>query len=414
VLKQISLFLIVIVALIFVYSCSATEEEDYTYSIEEIWWSDSIDTNADGYFQFKRLNFNLQIVENVTRMIDARLYYRLQGASEYTFYAFSGEKQVVGAGSDNELNMVVGYPNDELPRGYYDFKLEVYELDNTRLETYIAAEDTSLMQHQAFEESTNDKNFSINVWWSDIMDRNQNDYWRFASLKIDVDVDADIQKTLDADIYYKLSSEADYQLYCSIPDFTIFGTDILDTVSCIVGSPSIELDYGAYDFRIELLESNRLVAILDEVVDELDDIQFEPEENDSYYYSIASVWWGIKDDQDGDGAARSRSLNIDVDVDKDELRSVFAKIFIRHPDSTDYEKYDSTSSYNIFGATSADFFSTDIGSTVTELDSADYDFLITIYENLPDTLQVVEAAISAASESKLEDEKFETIAQDTP
>jgi hypothetical protein len=402
------LFTSIIIAACF--SCSKDEEEDYTYSIEKVWWSDSIDTNFDGYAQSKRLNFNVHVQEEVSRRINARVFYKLHEASSFTFYAFMGERDVLGGGADNNFFVPIGSINKELPRGFYDFKIEIYEPKFNRIEASTGSQDSTVLTNQRFEESSNDKNYSIHTWWSDKRDRNANNYWRFARLNINVDIDAALQKNVYAKIYYKNSVESEYRIYYEFPVFSIYWRNIQDTVSYVIGSPTIELESGAYDFRIELYESgsNILVALSDESSPELNDVKFESEKDDEYYYTISNVSWTDPIDLDNDSYTQFRKLNFKVDVDKNDERTIFAKIFYKLPDSTEYNNYDSTANFKIKGSIQSNVYTVNIGTSAVQLDSARYDFLISIYEPTEDTVEAFQTSVSASTNTILAKQKFET------
>lgn len=396
-------------------SCKKIEEENYTYSIDKIWWADSIDTNLDGYAQYKRLNFNIHLVENTARTIDARVYYKLNDASSYTFYAYMGEHNIQGNNTDNNLFVSIGKPNKELPRDFYDFKIEIFEPKTGKTVAASDSKDSTVLTMQRFEESSNDKNYSIKTWWSDKYDRNSNGYWRYAKLNINVDIDTTLKKNVYAKLYYKNSLDNSYTLYYQFPGFSIFDHDSSDTVSYIVGSPTTELQSGTYDFRVEVYESdsNILVAFADESQPELHDVKFESEENDTYHYSISNVSWSNQIDLDGDGYTQYRKLSFKTDVDQNANRAIYAKVFYLHPDSTDYSLYDSTANFNISGTSQNNNYTVNIGGVSTQLDSAAYDFLISIYEPSQDSVEAFQVSISAANDSVLAKQKFETTKTDT-
>ena len=308
----------------------------------------------------------------------------------------------------------IGDPNKELPRGFYDFKIEIYEPGNNRVEAVPGSADSARISNQRFEESSNDKNYSIQTWWSHKYDRNNNNYWRYALLNLNVDIDAALQKNVYAELYYKKSVEATYRPYHAFSNFSIYSTDIQDTVSCFVGTPDVELESGTYDFRIELYESgsNILVALADESMPELNDIKFESEENDSYYYTISKVWWSDAIDLDNDTYTQFRKLNFKVDVDKNEERTIFAKIYCLFPDSTEYSKYDSTANFKIKGDLSNNLYSVNIGTSSAELDSAKYSFLISIYEPTQDTVEAFQISVSGSNDTTLAKQKFEPFSHD--
>ena len=404
---------ILIILFIIAASCNPTVNEiDYNYSIKKVWWSDVLDGNQDSYAQFKRLNFNINLSEQVTRKIQARIYYKLKGSSSFTFYGATPETEVLGNNTDNNLFYSIGAPNKELNRGYYDFSIEVSEINNSRLEVKTDSSQTALLNN-AFEESNNDNSYSIKYWWSDIFDNNNNNYWRYATMNIDIDNDNNLTKTVDVNIYYKKSDVATYTLFKSINDYKVIG-QTADTIKFVFGKPELKLTKGEYDFRIEVLRSdiNILVALKDQEDPLLNNIKFESEDDDSYYYSIHRVWWSNPVDLDADGYTQNRMLNFDVDVDKNEDRTLFAKIYVLHADSTDYALYDSTSNFIIHGSTELDKYTVGIGSVKTELDSSRYNILISIYDALA-SKQKVEISTSGSSDTTLYKQKFESVKQDT-
>lgn len=408
-------FLFILFLMLVFSSCkSFDEEEDYTYSINKVWWSDTIDTNNDGYVQSVQLNMDVRLKESVVRSVKARVYYKLEDASTYTFYAYSNETSIQGNDAENKISVPIGNINKELSRGKYDFKVEIFETNSPRLETETGSKDSLTLSGQKFEESAADKNYSIDAWWSDQYDRNKNDYWQYAKLKININVDADVQKTLDVKLYYRLSKDTSYQLYYQFNSFNIFGQNDDDTISCHVGYTNIELDYGEYDFRIEVYEygSDILVAYADETLSVLNNVKFEEYDLDSYFYSISKVWWTDSIDLDGDGFTQYRKLNFKVDVDKEEQRSVFAMIYFRHPDSSDYSRCDSTSDFYIFGSHDNNNYNVEMGGIKIQLDSAAYDFLISVYETGTDSIKSAEASVSGKTDALLSKQKFETSLQD--
>lgn len=405
--------LILILLYIIAVSCNPTvTEEIYSYSFKKVWWSDVIDGNQDGYAQFKRLNFNINIAEQVTRKIQARVYYKLKNSSSFTFYGVTQETEVIGNNTDNNLFYSIGAPNKELNRGYYDFSVEIFEANNSKLAAKTDSSKTALLNN-AFEESNNDNSFTIKYSWSDIYDRNNNNYWRYATMNIDINNDKNLTKTVDVNIYYKKAESTTFTLLKSIDNYQVIG-QTADTIKYVFGQPELKLTKGEYDFRIEVLRSdiNTLVALKDQDDPLLNNIKFESVDDDSYYYSIQRVWWTYPVDLDADGFTQNRMLNFDVDVDKDENRTLFAKIYVLHPDSTDYALYDSTADFIIKGTTALDKYSVGIGSLKTELDSSRYDILISIYDALA-SKQKVEITTSGSSDTTLYKQKFESVKQDT-
>jgi hypothetical protein len=384
-------------------------EEDYTYSISKVWWTDSIDANFDRYATSRRLNFTIRVLENVSRRINARIFHKLHEASSYTFYSFLGERDVQGGNVDNNFSVAVGSPNTELIRGIYDFKIEVFETRSNRTEVVTTPVELNSLGNQKFEESTKDKNFSINIRWVDTKDRNENGYYQNARLRINVDVDAALEKSINLKLLYKPSSASVYQLYHTFTDYKIFGNSLLDTVSCFVGSEKLELEYGAYDFRIELYETGRSTfsALADETTPELNDVKFEKESDDEFYYTLSNIAWSNAIDLDSDTYTQFRRLNFKIDVDKNVERTLFAKLYYRHPDSSDYSRYDSTAHFKITGKSATNTFFINVGTSKVSLDSSKYDFLISIYEPSKTEVEAFQTFAGASTDTLLRKQRFE-------
>lgn len=423
------IYLVVLAISIFalVHSCNVTEPEkhDYNYSIQKIWWSDSIDNDKDGYNVSKTLNFHVSLVENVTRTIVARIYYKLTDASTYSFYGYSEEYVIEGIKSPLSMKMIIGIPNKELARGLYDFQIEIYEKNSERIEASVTIDDKigSSLHNQKFEELLSDQIYTITPSWSGAYDRNGNGYPRYSTLVLDVDIKGDYEKKITANIYYKNKLSEKYSLYLISHEFKIRGVKPQDSIHILIGEEGKELSKGEYDFRIELKETGvfHLVAAIDSKTSEiLNDVKFESHDEDSYFYTInlSNLKWIDPVDLDSDGYTSKRKLVFDVDVDKNEYRSILAKIFVKHPDSTDYNYYNTTGVFRIFGRTPFDAIQIPTGTSSINasfnLDSAKYNFIFTVYEDLPDSLKIIEAEVGGDEEGDiLYQQKFETAVQDS-
>lgn len=414
---KIPIILSVIFFFVIFLSCEMTEEPvDYTYSISNLWWSDSIDGNQDGYLQYKKLNLTVTLQEKVTRSIQAQIYYKLVEASDFSFYAFSSSA-VINGGTDKDISISIGKPNKELSKGIYDFAIKIYETGSERLEAKSGEKDSLVLLNNKFEASGDDNNFDINIWWSNKYDRNKNGYSRSADLNFDINTDQSNTKTVDVNIYRKESAAADYTQINSLTNISIDGS-IPDTLTIPIQSETNDtLYHGTYDFRVEVYEmpENILVALADESLPELKGVGFESEDEDSYHYYLKGIHWADSIDADNDGYTQFRNIFFDVDIAENVQRTLFAKIFLRHPDSTDYEILDSTSTFNITGSNANDNISMSVGKPGTKIDSSQYDILISIYENeMIDSLNDVVATSSAWSDTmNLSKQKFETADQDS-
>ncbi len=421
--RGICLIFIAVTTSIIISSCkSATEPEiDYNYSIQKVWWSDTIDNDKDGFSVSKILNFNVHLEENVTRTVVARIYYKLTDAPTYSFYNFTEEYEIEGIKSPSSMQMIIGIPNKELVSGLYDFQIELYEKSNNRVEAKVTIEDSigAVLSNQAFEELKDDQIYTITPWWRDAYDRNGNGYARYATLGLDIDVGGNLEKKLTAYVYYKEKTSDKFRLYLTSEEFTIRGIQKQDSINLLIGEEGKELSRGEYDFRVEFMETDfdYPAAVIDnQTSDVLNDVKFETHEEDSYFYTIVknNLNWINLVDNDADGYTSSRKLVFDVDVDKNEYRSILAKIFVKHPDSTNYNYYGITNVFRIYGSNPFDTIQIPIGTASYNLDSAKYNFILTVYEDVPDSLKIIEAEVGGYEEGDvLYQQSFETAAQDS-
>ncbi len=393
-----------------------TFEENYTYEIKNARTSDTLDFNGDGYAQSIKLHFTVTLAENVSRRAYGRIYYKYVTASDYSYYASTTEKIVEGGNAENEFEITIGSPNEELPRGEYDFKIELYEKNNASIEASAEPNDTNFaaLSKVKLETAQDDKTLDAETWWENLIDETGDGYARSGKLVLDVDCDSNVTKEVRTELYYKISTENDYTLLHDFGSFEITGNSSQDTAAYFIGGENA-LRHNKYDFKIEIYDAaaNRLADMLDaDNTAALNDVGFETSYEDVFYYSVKSVAWENAFDNDGDGFARSRNLNFDVDVDKNAVKNVYAKIYFRHPDSTDYSFYDSTATFAITGASASDAQIFEINAEEASLDSAAYDFLISVYEAVNDSVSVFVVSVSSESDSVLKDVKFETPTQD--
>ena len=406
------------------FSCNTVDEEpNYTYDIDSVWWSDVIDGNLDSYSQFERLNFNVYLKEDVSQNINGRVYYKLREASNFSFYAFSEDKRVVGGNEDNYLFVSIGSPNKELQRGVYDFKIEIFQNNQSDIKAKSDSLQLIELSNKQFELSEYDNTYTLTVDWIDKDDKNGNGFSRSASLIIDANNNESINRNLDAKIYFKKNDENDFVLYNERNNFEIFGDSETDTIVIPIGTTNFELEHAEYDFRVDLFEAgkNNLLAFEDMENPLLSNQKFESEDDDSYYYTISNVWWSDSTDLDSDSFTSIRKLHYNIDVDKDESRTLFAKVYMRvheeNPtDSSNYDiLYDSTANFTISGINESDSYFSWIGvDTTTTLDSNRYDILISIYDAISvDTTETATVSLSGFTEPILNDQYFETTSQDS-
>jgi hypothetical protein len=419
-------------ACLFINSCNTTEPEtkivDYTYSIIKAVWEDSVDANGDGYATNRNLLFQVRIAESVKREINARIYYKPQGGSNYTFYGQTSDYTIEGYSSALTIEYPIGPPLKELNRGIYNFMIEIFEKGGTRLEASLSAEDSlgKNLRSQKFESLSTDQIYSVNVWWRKIFDNNKNGYAQTAIIGIDVNIDKNVKKDIFVTLFKKKTSETNYTSYKSGSTFSITYKDKKDSINIDVGTKiNGELEQGLYDFQVIVYESKtqNVVAVLNpEKADTLGRRKFETRDEDSYYYTIntTTLKWTDSIDVNKNGYTYARKFFIDVDVDKNDQREIYASVYYVHEDSTngdstEYNEYFKlpNTTYKIFGQSPLDAISLDIGKiqdSTRFLFKGRYNFIINFYEKGDSSII---ATLGGNNNALLKLQKFESFKQDT-
>jgi len=419
--------------LISFFSCTITEleekiayVEDLTYSIESVSALTPIDLNANSYCSRKLFTMVVKLEEDFTRVIQPAVFYKNVDSTEYKFYTYIDNTSVDGNNVANTIPFELSSMEKGLTRGTYDFKIDIVQRGLERIEATVSADDTTtsatiataLSDHK-MEEHYTDISYSLTVEWYGEYDRTENDYPRYAKLRLDANIDDTVNAPIKAKIYKKLSSESTFELYQTSEKFTINSDVDTDTISVDIGtSYDSTLVTGIYDFKIELFDGDHDFLI--ESFTDLDDLKeknFESLKDDTYFYTISSISWSDQIDMNGNGWDQSRNINIDVDVDKDEERDMVAEFFIRPPDSVNYAKYGEDIEFSIDGNSSDDALQIEVklDTLITRRSQALCDFMLNVFEqDVEDTARVIEAGANFLNfESELYQQKFETITNDT-
>ena len=395
------------------HSCTKPEI-DYTYTLSDLHWTDEgLDHDLDGFVTSRTLQATLNLLEQVQRDVVIRVYYRLSETSNYIFYQ-SLEMPGITGGTDTPVRIPIGLSH-ELSHGTYSFLVEVYEVDNKRLEASSEIENTQ------FERLVSDQNFDLLVWWTDPDDYDHDGFPRSAFLNIDVNVTLNISKEIKAAVFYKKAgTEDDYVSYFKSNYYTIQG-ESKDTLSVPTGFYPDTLGHGLYNFKIVISERNVFSPVLiyeSDLSIILEERPFETDLEDGFKYTInpENMEWQFVVDVDTDGFARSKVLVLDVDIDKQESVNVFAKIFRKGPDDEDYLVLDSTDVFKVTGSTAADKVLFPVNGTyVTDsvlMPHGIYDFMLAIFEIIPNAEPDLRLATDSLNGSLLLQHKFELASED--
>lgn len=409
----ITISLLLVVLVIGLTGCEKPQV-DYTYTLQNVAWSnEGSDYDADGYVTNRNLRCEITLLEPVERPVILKIYYQPTDTREYLYYHSITDITVIG-GQTKAVTIPIGLVS-ELSRGSYRFLLELYELDNARLEASYEIEGGQ------FERLVNDQVYDMNVWWSDPDDQDQDGFPRTATLNVDVNVEQPVQKEIMVEAFYRgEEAEAAYERYYKGSYFTIIG-DAPDTHAIPTGFFPDTLTHGYYDFKVVVWERGVYTPVLiyeAALSDDLGQIPFETEWDDGFVYALnpENMGWSLPVDLDGDGYAQARTLLIDVDIDKPDTVEIFAKIYRRGPTDTLYYILDSTDYLKISGSSPDDAFqflahSTGVTDTV-QMPHGSYDFMISLFERINDTLNDLRFSTDSINGTLLKGKLFELTEED--
>lgn len=396
-MKRLLVLLLAMASLILI-SCeliSSESEDEFEFSIFEAWWSDEVDEDGDGYYQFGRLNFDID-VDTGTHLVWVRIYYRTAGMGEYSLYYTTSEFEITEYDSEDAHWVAIGDPNPELNHGDYDFLIRVYSAGGTNVVAEAGPEDESSLAEMSCEPSDEDgASYSVyNTWWTDVVDQDDDEYARSANLNFDIDISTG-SDVVFVRVYKKLSSASDYVYYAASDTFTIVGYNSSDENAVAIGGANPDLTAGYYDFKVEVLRygTNTVLTTALPVNDSsLGEVGFEPAENDGgslYTYSFYNVWWANTVDNDDDGYHSYGELSFDVDVNSG-THSIYARISFKNYLTSTYTTYYTTASFDITGYESGDTYWVAVGAPNSEPERGIYDFKIEIFDANTHQLLVTE------------------------
>ena len=141
--------------MLFLYDCSSpTKSKKKTVvTISDVWITDAIDIDGDGYNSYLRLNFDLDVNKSDSINVFVRLGIRVSDPMDTASYIPLFESiDFKIAGTSPEDGKYIGVelpsPNDETYMGVFDFLLEVYlsSNPNTRMAYASESEDADMGQ----------------------------------------------------------------------------------------------------------------------------------------------------------------------------------------------------------------------------------------------------------------------------
>ena len=243
---------ILIFCILFIVSCTLPDNSEIIkqVKIENVFLSDVVDNDVDGFASSLKLNFSLKIIGGNSTVI-IKLFSKKSednDTSTYSLYYDSGPAEI-SVNSSNEQVIQIGNPNAELIRSKYDFLVQVLPVNAPDfIVAEISAKTDSILAGLTFEPSVLEAKLMISTaYWDLLIDYDGDGYARNASLITDVNVDTGSAQVFLA-IFYRLSESPAYQLYTLSEDFVVNESSSFDLYEAIV----LNLPFGIYDFKIDV------------------------------------------------------------------------------------------------------------------------------------------------------------------
>ena len=256
--KRLCCFVLILLLAMYFNNCSSSSEskpKKQVVSFADVWFSNAVDNDSDGYYSYLRLNFDLDVSSGSADLF-VQIYWRFTDPLDtagYWNYMESTVFSINGTTSDDAVYISVGLPNDELPEWSYDFWILVYkesDPENPILEMASYNDDNygDVLTDIPIEESITDAALTIyDAYWDEVIDNDEDGYASQADLVVDVDVNLGVTTYVYLVISQKSYSSSTYSLLAVTETFTITGANPADAVAIFIDN----FPHGLYDFKID-------------------------------------------------------------------------------------------------------------------------------------------------------------------
>jgi len=407
------------------------------YNFYDLRWNpefssvDDPDADEDGYETSAILHCFVNLELDIISQVFIKLYYRPAGSSEtYQLYTISDTLDFDGIDSPLLIPITIGAQISELPHNNYEFMAELYEADSKseNPEPVASTKNSETINAvKKFEKLGEDRDISLSAEWIKLTDNNKDGYIAQATLKVDVGM-AQITGTseLRIEIQYKKSSEenSQYRLYTKSEHFEagLFP----ESQEITIGAKPDTIPHSEYDFKVLVYKTSGFMPIASLTSEENTKLKkkFQTFKDDNYFYhiNINRLEWIASVDLNNNGWAQSRTLRVDVDMEKDtSIRDIITMLYIMHEDSSSFIVIDSQK-HSISGYQPDDFRAFEISGSYEieyndtlyefEIEKAHYNFMIEVFEDVPESQRISKASVSSDSVEILKHIKFESAVDD--
>ena len=130
------------------------EQPEYEeLSVRDVWWSNEVDNDGDGYTRSRKLYVDVDISSG-TETVYFELLYRSEGSSSWYLYSSSNEFRI-NTDSDDDTYIFDVY-NINSGTQVYDFKIYLYRSGNEIIQMTLNPEDDIDLNNESFEKDYND------------------------------------------------------------------------------------------------------------------------------------------------------------------------------------------------------------------------------------------------------------------
>lgn len=334
-------------------------DDDLMITIGNMWVSDTVDTDLDGYNSSFHFNFDLNATggsKDVFVMMAARPY-DPSDADPYFSYFTSSDFTV--SGNDLDVKFInIDNSDGFFPQGGYDFLFIVFDSDDPEIRLLEVSAGTSPMLRNIMMEPTDTENM-ITIWdaWIDNeVDIDGDNYSSEAWLVFDVDEENGLGEDVYAEIWYKTSAAQTYLPLVTTPPFTVTG--FADDPRGIEVTDLHDFSHDSYEFRVDIkfdgYEDN-----IEDVRNALTDVDLRavwlelPTEDEPQELSVWNAWRTEVVDSDLDSYYSSVTITIDVDVSYGDA-DVYVRIYSKPSTGSIYSFLYESAPFAVSGSSSED------------------------------------------------------------
>jgi hypothetical protein len=327
-------------------------DDDLVVTLDNMWISDTVDTDLDGYNSSFHFNFDLNAAggsKDVFVLLAARPY-DPSDKDPYFSYFTSADFTVAGNVLDVKY-LNIDNSDAFFPQGNYDFLFIVFDSSDPEVRLVeVSASDTPMLRSIPLEPTDTENKIMIwDAWFDDQVDIDGDGYDSEAWLVFDIDEENGSGEDVYIDISYKTSSSQNFVPLVTTEVFTVTGA--ADDPRGIEVTNYHNFNHESYDFKLELKFAGYDQNIEDQsnhVTDtDLGSVNLElSSEDDPQELSLRNIWPSELLDNDRDGYYSIVVISTDIDVSYGEA-DVYMKVYYKISTESNYTYLGDTNQFHL-------------------------------------------------------------------